>query len=277
MAQTLFTIADEELMLFLKRTGEAFSKADVPHMFVGGIAHQLYVARYLCNAYNQDFLSIAESDKIDIPKNFRPTDNVDIALKIDGDDGSEEARVAAGRRLSKILETVVTTDPLFSLSENALVSIRAKKIGYGKSVFILDNDTTDNEDYREITLNIFCGPNRVRKLVLGKVDEQLFDIFLERAANISIPYIRDKKVEVKVTDQHDHLATKILRGKPWDISDSLTFYRYARAANAPIEHQKVLKVLYPNGVTEGEKESDLYLKYSALVEMDKILERDETS
>ncbi len=274
MAQKLFTIADEDFMLFIKRTGEAFSKAQLPYMFVGGIAHQLYVARYLCNMYKRDFLSIATSGEIDIPKNLRPTDNVDIALKIEDDTNSEEARVKAGKRLSDILKEV-SCDCLFSLSENMLVSIHAKRKGYGKSSFILEHDAADNNEERMIILNIFGGPNRVRKLELGNVDEKLFDTFLDRAADVSISYIGDKKVNVKVIDPYDHLATKILRGEPWDISDSLTLCRHARAAEEPIEHRKVLKVLYPNGVPEKEKESSyLYQRYSAFAEMDDILSRE---
>ena len=279
MKRASFNIADEEFMVLLERANTSFGKKGIRHMFVGGTANQIHVSRYLCDIYNKDLLDIGELSDVPLSDYLRATDDVDIALRIpytEGDSADEEKYlgaedVSAASKIFGVLDDIVGDSEYISPSENHVVTLDLIRKGHVRPKFVLGKDGEKYTD-REVSFNIYRGPKCLKKLDLAGFEEKFYDVFLDRAVDVNIPYSSDRDITLRVKRAEDHLATKIVRGRPKDVSDALSISRYAQMARRPISYELVEEVLFSNNSRKERDDSAFADRYDAFRKLEGTLE-----
>ena len=234
MKRALFDLTDEEFATLLERTDLAFRNAGIPYMFVGGSAVQTINSSYLCDHFGMSLIDLANSDKVRMQDCLRATDDVDIALKLDGD------AVEASKRIYSALNGIV--GEAFSPTEEHIVTIGWNRKGHVKPQFLLGID--DIVDPSAIAaFNIYRAPKDLKDSALDEFEERFYDIFLNRAVDIKIPYCSGKTITLRVKNPEDTLATKIVRGREKDMADALSLAKYSLMAGKPIDYRIVESTL----------------------------------
>ena len=90
MANKWFNLSDGRFLTFLNSMGKKVYASGIPYMFVGGVAHQVHMASYLCGIYRKNLMDLATSGEIDLSNYLRSTDNVDVAFGLPQDSGYTE-------------------------------------------------------------------------------------------------------------------------------------------------------------------------------------------
>ncbi len=234
MKRALFDITDEEFATLLERTNDSFKEAGIPHMFVGGSAVQAITSSYLCEHFGMPLLDLANSDEVRVQDCLRATDDVDVALRLEGD------AVEAGKKIYPVLNKIV--GETFSPSEEHIVDIRWNRKGHVKPQFLLGiDDIVDPSTV--VAFNLYRAPKDLKDQALDEFEERFYDIFLDRAVSVTIPYCAGKDITLRVKNPEDTLATKIVRGRGKDMSDALSLAKYSLMAGKPLDYRQVENTL----------------------------------
>lgn len=269
MKRELFNVADEEFMTLLERTDKAFREEGISHMFVGGVATQCYMAKYLCDIYGGSLLDLASSEKVRMQDRLRSTDDVDIALSMGNIDDIE-----AGKKIYSVLERIVGEGEFLSPSDEHIISIDLLRKGHVKPQFQVGIDKDIDPD-RIVAFNLYRKPKDLKDKNLEEFEDKFYDFFIGRAVDLSIPYCDGKTINLKVKNPADLLATKIVRGREKDIADALSLIRYSRKSNDAINYADVRKVLCGNSTKYGIPNEVLSTRYDVLMSMVESLNTDE--
>ncbi len=243
MKRELFSVADEEFVTLLNRTHEGFEREGMKYMFVGGVATQLHVAKLLCDSYSKTLIDLVKSSDIRIQDHLRATDDVDIAIRVDGvgsDIKGKEMTVA--KKVFSVLNYIVQDEEYFSPSEENIIRIHLDKRGHVRPVFQLGiNGIVDSD--KKVSFNIYNDPKDLKNGSLKEFEDRYYDQFLNNASDLSIPFSNKGNLFFKVKNKEDLLATKIARGRPKDINDALSLVKHIKAIGGDIDYSAVESIL----------------------------------
>lgn len=242
MKRPLFNIADEEFMTLLERTKEGFDREGIDYMLVGGVATQIHVAKALCDVYEENLVDLAGSGKLRLQDHLRSTDDIDMALRIDDSDQDEKKEINVARRIYKVLDYIVGEGDFISPSGEHIVSINLVRRAHVRPQFQLGIDDAISLD-KIASFNLFRGPVKLHNTALSEFEDRFYDVFIDRAMNVRLPYSKDGDIEFRVKRPEDLLATKIALGRPKDINDALSIVRHLRDANRSVDYEAVAEVL----------------------------------
>jgi hypothetical protein len=262
MKRALYNVSNEEFLALLERTDQAFRGKGLEHMFVGGVATQFHIANYLCSIYGLPFRELVESDRIRIQDHLRSTDDVDIALRMDGGD------IDSAKRVSSVLNTI--KGEFFSPSEEDIIAVKSYREGHVRPQFRLEvNDNSDPD--KVVSFNLYRRAEDLRDGNLKEFEKKYYDEFMDRASDVTLPYFSGKNITLKLKSPEDLLATKIARGRDKDIGDALSLSRHSRAANAPISDEKVRNILCGPDEKYGVPNPVLFARYDTFKKMEELL------
>lgn len=243
MKKALYSLADEEFATLLARTHSALKEAEIPYMFVGGVATQAHVSNYLCKKHGKTVMDFVDSPTFRIQDHLRATDDVDITLDVRRLDGN----VASANKIIYVLDKIVAEQGTYvSPTGNHLVSLVLERKGVRRPVFklALDKDATDPD--KVASFNFYLGPDdtndRWGSDIRDFEKENYFD-FMNRGVELEIPYFESRTIALRVKKVEDLLATKIIRAREKDWNDILALARHSADAGMPINYEELRRVI----------------------------------
>lgn len=275
MKQELFNVADEEFMTLLQRTNEGFEQAGIPFMFVGGVANQTHVAKYLCDINQTNLIDLIQSKKIRVQDCLRSTDDVDIVTRLSDDEPNlERKELNARRRIFSILDYIVGDGEHFSPTEDHIVDIKLRRKAHARPVFELGVDGVMYPD-KKISFNIYRAPKDLKDGNLKEFEDKFYDTFLDGSVNIALPYSSRGGITLRVKSPEHLLATKIARGRSKDISDALSLVQYSGQSGKPLQYSVVEEILCGEDSRYHVRNEALCQTYSAFMKLVKSLGKQE--
>ncbi len=272
MKRELFNVADEEFMVLLDRANRCFVESGIPHMFVGGVANQIHIANYLCQVAGKNLLDLVNTEDIRMQDHLRSTDDVDIAYRLGLRGGdNEESTIRRMQAIYRILDRIVEDEVYLSPSEQHLVSIKISRRAHSRPKFNLSVDGVEYDD-KDVTFNLYGAPKEVSEGNLKEFEDRFYDLFLSRAVNINLPYSERRNIHLRVKSPVDQLITKVVRGRPKDISDAMSLIVHSNVTGSPIDLGEARKVLCSPDSRYGCQSDYLCERYDKLVELTKSLD-----
>ena len=252
-------------MTLLQRTHKGFEREGIPYMFVGGVANQAHIAKFLCDYYKDNLLGLVKSQKIRVQDHLRATDDVDIVTRFRYVEDSAESRIREiddAKKIFSVLDYIVEDEEYFSPSEENIVKIILNKRGHVRPTFRLGiNDVVDSD--KIASFNIYKGPKDLKNGILKEFEDRFYDIFLNGAVNVDLPYSDKGNITLRVKDKDHLLATKIARGRPKDINDALSLIKYGKLVDQEPRYPIVENILCCEDQRYHVKSEELCKRYEA--------------
>jgi len=263
MKRQIYTIMDEEFSTLLDRTDKSFRKTDINYMLVGGVATQAHLANYLTRIYSVPMIGLAQ--KLRVQDCFRATDDVDMTVRIPDD-------IDSANKVMGALNLIVGEGEHFSLTNDHVVGIAMTRRGHVKPKFQLTVDGVKDPE-KEMAFNIYTKSNPSRDQLMKDFEVEQFDMFQDNAKELVLNYAPNVPVTLSVKSPEDLLATKIVRGRPKDITDALSLVKYSRLANLSVNRDYVHHLICgADEVAEQHRDSRLHDRWQAFTQLEKTIE-----
>jgi len=265
----LYNLANEEFVTLLGRVEEGFEKEGIEHVYVGGVANQIHVAKALCEQYNEPLVDLIKSRKVRDQDHLRATDDIDVALRMQ-EKGNKRNEIKDRTRIFSVLDYIVGDEGVFlSPSEDHIVSIEPHRKAHVRPQFRLGiDDKTDNS--KIASFNFYRSPADLKDPHLKEFEDRFYDFFIDRGVKVELPYSDKGNLSFKVLNPADLLAAKIVRGRPKDVSDAMSLVQHFSNADMSIDCDIVRKTLCSPDERYGVQSEELMEKYDAFKEMIKV-------
>jgi hypothetical protein len=233
MKRELYDLTDEPFAMFVNRVGETFREEEIPHNIVGGTAVQLNVLDMLTRIHGTDVQGLVLNPEIRLQNYLRSTDDVDVTLKLVGDDKS---RI---QRINRVLPKLAFEG--LSPSAESIIEIRSSRIAASRPTFrVYVDDRGSEEDV--IAMNI--GRNSERDKVNG-LDNKWYDIFIDNSVELDVPYMDGFSVRANVPKFEHLITSKIAGWRAKDIMDLRNLMDLARDSDREVDYDEMEKALLP--------------------------------
>ena len=144
MKRALYSLENEEFVFLINKLREQFEKRKIQHTFVGGTAVQAHILDRLTKKYESDIVSLISNDNVRLQDYIRATDDIDLALGLEGQDPIESAKKV--KEICKAVEGEHLSD-----TGNYIFNFNLERTGAKRPIFGV---TIDGESGEAIALNI---------------------------------------------------------------------------------------------------------------------------
>lgn len=273
MKRALFNLKDEEFATLLARTGKAFAGAGIKYMFVGGAAVQMHIAQAMTKIHNLPLQSISP-EILRTQDSLRATDDLDMVAYLScPSNGSftDKVKYQSGK-VYEVLDAIAGEGVFFSPGEDALVKIELIRRAHVRPVFHLGLDGARDASDRLLAFNINLEPICSHKTqTIQEFETENFQPFLNDALEVAFPYYGDATLSARVISAPDLFATKVVRGRPKDLSDAMNLALYTSRSGSPINQDYISHLLF-SGRVPGTRpvraqDFDLRVRYKSLIEL----------
>lgn len=271
MKRELFNLADEEFMTLLIRTHEGFIRENIPYMYVGGVANQAHISHLLCKTHKGTLYDIVRSGKIRVQDYLRSTDDVDIVTHFEeAKEGDSRKEIEVRKEIFSILDYIVGEGIHISPSEQHFINIRLQRKAHVRPVFELGINDVINPD-KTVSFNIYRKAEDLKNGVLKEFENSFYDLFLDNAIQIGIPYFDNKTIYLNVKNREHLLATKIARGRPKDLGDALSLVKHYQKAGEDITYSIIEEILCRKNKQGNYTSEELCRRYEAFRKLEQTI------
>lgn len=271
MKRALYSLDDEEFITLLERTDQVLRGRNLPYMFVGGVATQAHIVKYLCKKKEGTTLyDLSHDHDFRIQDHLRATDDIDITLDPRAiSDNILDVRVS--QEVIDSLKEIEGNGVYTSPTGNHLVSIKLERSGAKRPIFRLGLDEEADSPDSEVSFNLYYGPkdtnNRWPQEMVDFERANYFGFF-DTAESISIPFCPGKNIDLRVKGVEQLLATKIARAREKDWTDLLLLYRHSNEAGQPVDLAEIKRLLHaehPTYKVSNERLINRFEKFKHLI------------
>jgi hypothetical protein len=218
--------------MFVDREGKVLKDEGITHNVVGGVGIQSYLLNMLTKKTGRRVTNILGDESIRVQDYIRGTDDVDVALKLEGDD------MAKMRRIKGIISRLGYED--ISPCGEHIIEVKPERVGASRPTFrVYVNGEGSEEDV--IAMNISRGQNGD----LHRLDQLWYDKFLDGSREIVIPYCSGFDLKVNVPQLEHLLAPKIAHSRPKDLMDTQNIAELARETGVGLDFKEMERILLP--------------------------------
>ena len=233
MKRELYDLTDDPFAMFVNRVGEVLREEGIPHNIVGGAAVQGQVLSMLVEKYGIDVYGLIADPDIRVQDYLRSTDDVDVALKLEGDD---RERI---RRINGILPRFAFED--ITPNGESIVEVRHGRVGASRPTYRIYIDGKGSDE-KVIVMNIGRGNKN------GKVrglDTKWYDEFIDQSQRITVPYAEGFEIVMNIPRLEHLLASKIAGSRAKDLMDIKNLVDLTKSIGRGLDVDEIGKILLP--------------------------------
>lgn len=232
MKRQLYDLTDPAMFMFVDRIGKVLKEEGIPHNVVGGLAVQSYMLDMFSKKYNCSINDLVKNPDFRVQDYVRSTDDIDLALGIDGDDATKINKIT--RFLPKLdFEDI---DP----NEEAIIALKLLRKGAYRSTFLVVNDGVTSDE-NIIAMNISRG----QEGDLHKLSHIWYNAFLENSQRLSLQYNDKHSTSVQVPKLEHLLSNKIAASRAKDLMDCSNLVTLLKDRKVQLDFEEMGRVLMP--------------------------------
>ncbi len=233
MKRQLYDLTDEAFAVFVNRIGSVLRDENVTHNIVGGTASQAYILDLMTKKYGRNIVDLTADPDVRIQDYVRSTDDIDIALGLNGED-VDKIRLITNDILPRLNFEEISPD------EESIIEYKSERIGASRPRFrVYTNGQGSQDDV--IAMNLSRGQNGD----LYKLDDSLYKEFLEQGRDIEIPFADDYSINLRVPRLEHLLASKISQSRAKDLMDNKNIAALVKKSGIKIDFGEMDRILLP--------------------------------
>lgn len=232
MKRQLYNLTDEPFAMIVGRIGLVLKDEGIEHNIVGGAAVQSYVLHMLTEKYNQNICELIYNPNIRIQDYIRSTDDIDLALKLEGDDTKKI------RRINTILPKFVFEE--ISPCGESIIEIRPERIGASRPIFKVYIDGKGSQE-EVIAMNI----NRGKGGDIRNLEDHWYNTIIENSQELIIPYTPNYSLRVVVPKLEHLLVEKIAGSRAKDLMDNKNLADLSKERGRELNFKEMESMLLP--------------------------------
>jgi hypothetical protein len=237
MKRQLYDLTDEPFAMFVNRACAVLKQEGVKYNLVGGAAVQSYILHMLSGKYDKDICGLIYHPDLRIQDYIRSTDDVDLALRFNGEDDTEKIR-----KINKIL-------PKFAFEEIApceeyIVEIKPERIGASRPTFRVYIDERSNQE-EIIAMNI----NREKGGDIRNLESKWYRKIIDDSQELTIPYNKNYELKVVVPKLEHLLVEKIAGSRAKDLMDNKNLADLSKEIGRELDFEEMASMLSPTNET----------------------------
>lgn len=234
MKRQIYDLTDQPLIMFSDKVGKVLTDANVSHNIVGGVATQAYILNMMSQFYGKNVSEMVEDSNIRIQDYIRSTDDIDLALGLEGNDG-EKIRLINQEILPNLPHEAISPD------EESIIEFREGRRGASRPTYRVYTDEKGSQE-DVIALNISRGQLKD----LHKLDSKWYNTFIEQGQELVIPYSEDYSLKLKVPKIEHVLASKIAHFRSKDLMDNRNIATLVKKLGVDLDFNEMSEILLPN-------------------------------
>lgn len=233
MKREIYNLTDEPFAVFVNKVGTVLKDNGVEHSVVGGVSVQAHMLDMLTNKYHSDVYGLVHNPSIRMQDYLRSTDDVDLSLKL-----NEETDMDKIRKINSVLPDFACED--LSPRGESIIEIKHERNGASRPTFRVYVDDKGNEQ-DVISMNI----TRNKHGGLRHLSEFWYDEIIKQSQELTIPYVSNYNLNVRVPKLEHVLSTKISASRAKDLMDIKNLVDLAKGTNKEINLDELENILLP--------------------------------
>jgi len=233
MKRQLYDLTDDPFVVFVDKVGKVLVDENISHNIVGGVASQAYILHMLSKKHGQSVEGLIRNKDVRVQDYVRSTDDVDVALDLEGEVDTDRIRRITTEILPKFEFTELSPDG------ESILEFRAERVGASRPRYrVYVNDKGSTEDV--IAMNIGRQPKDLHGL-----DPSWYGEFIDQGEEINIPYSDKFNLRLRVPRIEHLLASKISQCRAKDLMDDKNLAILAKDTGLELDFDEIDKVLAP--------------------------------